>query len=95
MTREAPAFFWSTHAGAELDLMLWHGGRRFGFEFKFAEAPAPARSMHIARADLELTHLWVIHPGRHSFPLAPGLTALPLEEVAGLPGLMSAAAGGA
>jgi hypothetical protein len=32
------AYFWATHAGAELDLLLMTRGRRYGFEFKYAGA---------------------------------------------------------
>lgn len=48
------AYFWATHGGAELDLLLAKGGRRLGFEFKCSEAPVATKSMHIARQDLEL-----------------------------------------
>lgn len=50
------AYFWGTHAGAELDLLLIRHGRRYGVEFKAAAAPAMTRSLHIAREDLTLGH---------------------------------------
>jgi hypothetical protein len=78
------ASFWAAHQGPELDLLFTHGGRRYGVEFKFAEAPAATRSMHVARQDLGLTHLWIIHPGRHAFPLDEWITALPLQRLADL-----------
>ena len=43
------ASFWGTHRGAELDLLLSHGGRRLGFEFKFSERPSTTKSMRIAQ----------------------------------------------
>lgn len=36
---ERDAFYWATHAGAELDLLVVRGGRRYGFELKFTDAP--------------------------------------------------------
>jgi predicted AAA+ superfamily ATPase len=75
------AYFWATHAGAELDLMVLHGGRRYGFEFKYAEAPAPNRSMRIASEDLRLDHLWVIYPGTKSWSAGAGITVQPLRDV--------------
>lgn len=57
------AYFWATHQGSELDLLVFHRGRRLGFEVKFSDAPVLTRSMHIAQDDLELDSLWVIHPG--------------------------------
>lgn len=76
------AYFWATQRGAELDLLLMRRGRRLGFEFKCADAPATTRSMHVAIDDLGLEHLWVVYPGRERFPLAERITALPLGHVA-------------
>ena len=75
------AYFWATHGGAELDLLLFEGGKRIGYEFKFSESPKTTKSMHSAIADLSLDHLYVIHPGEHSFPLTENITACPLERV--------------
>lgn len=74
-------YFWSSHQGAEVDLFWQQGGRRFGVEFKFSDAPRPTRSMHVAAADLGLDQLWVVYPGDQRFPLAAGMTAWPLREV--------------
>lgn len=74
------AYFWATHAGAELDLLLVKGGRRLGFEFKCSEAPVATKSMHIARHDLELDRLWVVYPGRARYSPASGIECLPLGE---------------
>ena len=83
--RPPEAYFCATHNGAELDLLFTHRGRRYGVEFKFNEAPGATRSMHVAIADLDLTQLWIIYPGREAFPIAPRLSAWPLSDVAGLP----------
>ena len=48
------AFFWRSHSGAELDLLVTRHGRRYGFEFKYSDAPRSTRSMRIALEDLEL-----------------------------------------
>lgn len=80
------AYFWSTHGGAELDLIFIHGGDRLGFEIKFTEAPKVTASMRTAQADLKLAHLYVIHAGKHQFPMEAGITAVPLSEVPALPG---------
>ena len=37
---EGECFFWGTQAGAELDLLIVHGKRRLGFEFKRTDARA-------------------------------------------------------
>jgi predicted AAA+ superfamily ATPase len=76
------AYFWATHSGAELDLLVFRGGKRYGFEFKYADAPAMTRSMHIALEDLRLDRLWVIHPGEKSWPAHEKVTVSPLSEIA-------------
>ncbi len=78
-TREA--YFWATHAGAELDLMVTVAGKRHGFEFKYTDAPGRKRSMHIAIEDLGLEHLWVIYPGDQKYALDSKITAIPLEQI--------------
>ena len=75
------AYFWGTHRGAELDLMLLRGGRRWGFEFKCADAPRTTRSMHTVSEDLGLQHLWVVYPGDLEYPLTEKITAVPLKKI--------------
>ncbi|MBI5201023.1 MAG: ATP-binding protein [Elusimicrobia bacterium] len=80
-------YFWATHAGAELDLLLLKKGKRFGFEFKAAEAPTATKSMHVALADLKLERLYVVYPGARAYPMDKKIEALPLAEIPGLSGL--------
>lgn len=75
------AYFYGTQRGAELDLLLLRRGRRWGFEFKCADAPTTTKSMHIALEDLKLEHLWVVYPGPLRYPLSKKITALPLCEM--------------
>ena len=74
-------YFWATHAGAELDLLITVAGKRYGFEFKYADAPDSSRSMHIAIEDLGLEHLWVIYPGRHEYDIAENISAIPVDLI--------------
>jgi len=78
-------YFWSTHSGAELDLVFMHKGKRLGFEFKFTEAPKLTASMRTATTDLRLDHLWVVHSGQHRFAMEQDITAIPLPQVAAIP----------
>lgn len=57
------AWFYRTQAGTELDLMVQHKGKRYGFEFKLSDNPSITRSMTIAMQDLELEKLFVVYPG--------------------------------
>lgn len=76
------AYFWATHAGAELDLLLVRGEERLGFEFKRSDSPSTSKSMHIAIEDLQLDHLIVVHAGEATFPLAEKIIAKALREFA-------------
>ncbi|MDP2955540.1 MAG: ATP-binding protein [Longimicrobiales bacterium] len=79
--RPGEAYFWGTHSGAELDLIVVRGSTRLGFEFKRTSAPSVTHSMRTALADLELQRLDVIHGGRETFPLSDRIRAVPLERV--------------
>lgn len=72
------AYFWATHQGAELDLLMFRGQRRVGVEFKLADAPEVTPSMRIAIDDLKLDALYVVYPGSHRFKMADGIQAVPL-----------------
>ncbi|MBZ0153033.1 MAG: ATP-binding protein [Planctomycetes bacterium] len=69
-------YFWATHAGAELDLLVVRGKRRLGFEFKHTSQPVPTPSMRIAMKELKLDILVVVHAGSESFPLGDGIQAV-------------------
>lgn len=76
------AYFWATHGGAELDLLLLKNGRRLGVECKRVDAPRLTRSMQIAFDDLELDSLTVIYPGERPYPLTDHITVTPLKTIA-------------
>lgn len=79
-------YFWSTQSGAELDLFIIKDGKRLGFEFKYTDYPKLTKSMHIAREDLKLDHLYVVYPHHQTFPMDTNVTALglhPLKKNAG------------
>lgn len=73
--RPSECFFWRTYQGAELDLLVIRGRQRLGFEIKRTTAPTATPSMRGALADLKLDSLTVVHAGKASFPLAPGIVA--------------------
>ena len=75
------AYFWATHAGAELDLLVVRGRRRQGFEFKRTDAPRLSRSMLVALDTLRLDRLDVVHAGRDGYRMHEKVRAVP---VAGL-----------
>lgn len=77
------AWFWATHAGAELDLLMMRGGRKVGVEVKRVDAPTLTPSMRIAIRDLGLDALYVVYPGARRYALGEGVEAVPLSAVLG------------
>jgi predicted AAA+ superfamily ATPase len=76
------AYFWATHQGAELDLLLFEGGRRLGIEIKRADAPTITPSMRMALSDLGLDQLTVLYPGSRVYDLDRRIRVVPLDHLA-------------
>jgi hypothetical protein len=74
-------FFWATHSGAELDLLLIKDGRRFGVECKRVDAPRLTPSMRAAADTLELSKLLIIYPGSLPYPLDDKTQVIPLASL--------------
>lgn len=74
-------FFWATHQGAEIDLIVQVGGRLHGFEVKRTVAPRVTRSMHSALEDLSLDRVDVVHAGSETFPLGQRIRAVAASRI--------------
>jgi len=81
--KEAPdeVYFWGTHSGAELDLLLIKDGRRSGVEIKRADAPKLTASMKTAMQDLKLDQLSVLYPGTQTYSLADNVVVMPISSL--------------
>ncbi|MGH7794055.1 MAG: ATP-binding protein [Candidatus Binatia bacterium] len=75
------AYYWATHNGAEIDLVLFKRGRRIGVECKRADAPTFTPSMRIALADLKLDELHVVYPGEKRYALTTKVEVVPLAQL--------------
>ena len=75
------SYFWATHNGAEIDLILAKNGKMFGVEFKRSDSPRITSSMHIALSDLALEQILVIYPGDTSFRLSDRIRAVALKNM--------------
>jgi len=76
------AWFWATHQGAEIDLLLRRGDRLLGVECKRADAPRLTPSIRIALDDLGLERVAVVYPGARRFQVADRVEAVPIETLA-------------
>ncbi|HPO15419.1 MAG TPA: ATP-binding protein [Candidatus Hydrogenedentes bacterium] len=74
-------YFWATHGGAELDLLVIHGKQRLGFEFKRSSQPGVTPSMRSALTDLKLTRLDIVYPGDLVFPLTEKIRAVGITKL--------------
>ncbi len=77
---KAQVYFWATEKGAELDLLVIQGDKRYGYEFKFSDSPTISKSMRIAQQDLSLSNLTIINPGNHSYKLEEAISVIGLEN---------------
>ncbi|MCC6592409.1 MAG: ATP-binding protein [Xanthomonadales bacterium] len=77
--RPAEAYYWRTRAGAELDLLIMHRGKRIGMEVKYGDAPMLTPSMRSAFADLKLARMLVIYPGERRYRLADHIEVMSLD----------------
>lgn len=85
------AWFWATHQGAEIDLLLRRGDRLLGLEVKRTDAPRLTPSIRIAIDDLGLDRVAVVYPGAKRYPLGGKVEAVPLAALA-TPGSLFAGA---
>ena len=76
------AWFWATHQGAEIDLLLRRGDRFLGVECKRADAPGMTPSIRIALGDLALERVAIVYPGEKRYPLGDSVEAVPLKTLA-------------
>jgi hypothetical protein len=82
------SYYWATHSGAEIDLVLVKDGRLLGVECKRMDAPRLTPSMGTALNDLKLEQIAVVYPGKKRYSLGKRVAAVPLEAVAdGMKGL--------
>ncbi len=73
--------FWATHEGAERDLLIVRGKRRWRFEIKRASSPAIAPSMRTALDGLKLQRHFVMHDGHRAFHMAKKIRAVPVTQL--------------
>jgi hypothetical protein len=81
----AKAFFYRTAAGAEIDLLLeMPGGKRWVIEIKRGLAPKLGKGFHNAREDLKPARCYIVYSGNERYPVAKGVEAISLRDMAGL-----------
>lgn len=79
--RDEEIYFYNTHSGAELDLFWQDGGKNWGIEFKYQDAPRMTKSLQSVMRDLNLAHLWVVYPGKEAYKLSDSISVIPLRNI--------------
>lgn len=74
-------YFWRTHGGDEIDLIVPRGDKLYGFECKMAEVPNVTPGMVAAAKDLKMERVYVIHRGDEQRPLAENIQAVPVTRL--------------
>jgi predicted AAA+ superfamily ATPase len=74
-------YYWATHGGAEIDLVVRKDGRMLGVECKRADAPTVTPSMRHALTDLRLERIAVIYPGARRYAMTERIEAVPVEAL--------------
>ncbi len=72
-------WFWATHQGAEIDLLLRKDGQTLGIECKRTDAPKMTPSIRTALSDLELDKVVIVYPGNRQFRVAEQVEAVPMN----------------
>ncbi len=80
-TGDRDVYFWATHAGAELDIVVQRGRAPIGIEVKWSDAPSMTKSMHVALTDLGLRRLFVVYPGAKRYALQKNVEVVPVGEL--------------
>jgi predicted AAA+ superfamily ATPase len=78
LTDNRNAFFWAMQSRAELDLLVMSKGKRWGFEFKYQDAPTMTKSLHLALDDLKPERVWIVYPGKERYPVDERVEVVPL-----------------
>lgn len=74
-------YFYRTHAGAEIDLLLDFGHNRLtAIEIKHSLAPKVGKEFYNAFNDLECNKGYIIYPGKESYRIAENVWVISLEE---------------
>ncbi|MFA4829831.1 MAG: ATP-binding protein [Thermodesulfovibrionales bacterium] len=75
-------YYWATHNGAEIDLVIIKNGRMLGVECKRMDAPGLSPSIRTALEDLKLEQIAIVYPGTKRYSLSNTVKVIPLEAVA-------------
>jgi len=74
-------FFWATHGGAEIDLLINTPTGLNAYEFKFSNQPKITKSIQEAINTLALEKVSIVVPGNMDYPLSDQVWVIGLEKL--------------
>ena len=78
-------YFYRTHDGAEIDLLLERGGQpEIAIEVKRSSAPSLDKGFALACEDLGVTQRYLAYPGAETYPVRHGVQAISLQALAAI-----------
>ncbi len=90
LPKGADVSFYRTAAGAELDVVVELGSKKYGFEIKFSSAPKVTRGFWQACLDVGVHHAYVLAPVQQGWPMkAVGAHSVDVISPAQLPWALS------
>lgn len=76
-------YFYRTHDGAEIDLLLERGGKaEIAIEIKRSSAPTLDKGFGIACDDVNISQRYVVYPGEETWPVRYGAQAIGVAALA-------------
>jgi predicted AAA+ superfamily ATPase len=78
---QAEICFYRSAAGSEVDFVVRLGRRVFAIECKLSVSPRLSKGNHLAFADIQPDHAYVVIPTESGWPLTPDIHALSLTEL--------------
>ena len=80
--RGSAVMFYRTAAGAEMDVVVQHGGQTIGFEFKSSSAPKVKQGFHNAMQDLKPTATFIVAQVDKRYAFSDRVEVIALADIA-------------
>jgi predicted AAA+ superfamily ATPase len=81
LNSEIKPYFYRTHAGAEIDLLLDSPDGLIAIEIKRSLTPKPTKGFYSAAEELNCKQAYIVYPGSETYPVTESLQAVSIEAI--------------
>lgn len=74
-------WYYRTAAGAEIDLVIEQGNKKYAIEIKRSLSPSLSKGFHLGCQDINATKCFIVYSGNEQFPVSKDVTAISLLEM--------------